>query len=206
MASVMIHLAIAKKVNKQLKMQDNLLYLGTIAPDLSKELNERKDKSHFFSDTKHIDIDKFVNKYKYKMWYPYVMGYFIHLYTDKLWEEEFLPKFVNQSNVKLKDGGMSIPDHNILEKLIYDDCTNLTLTLIDKYNIKLSLFFNEVILPKVEVDEVDTKKLNILVNKMSTILSDDKKKDTLIFDWKEVIKFINYASREITKYLKSLDF
>ena len=118
MASVMIHLAIAKKVNKQLKMQDNLLYLGTIAPDLSKELNERKDKSHFFSDTKHIDIDKFVNKYKYKMWYPYVMGYFIHLYTDKLWEEEFLPKFVNQSNVKLKDGGMSIPDHNILEKLI----------------------------------------------------------------------------------------
>ncbi len=206
MASVMVHLAIVKKVNKHLKAQENLLYLGTIAPDLSKELGNSKDKSHFLDNHGNINLDKFIEKYKYKMWYPYIMGYFIHLYVDKLWEEKFLPRFVNKSNIKLKSGGMSIPDHNILDKLIYDDCTNLTLTLIDKYNINLSIFFNEVIYPKIEVDEVDTKKIDILINKMSVILSNTQKKNTLIFDWKEVIKFVNEASNEIIKYLKSLDF
>ena len=34
----------------------------------------------------------------------FVLGYFIHLYTDKLWKEEFLPTILEKNSIKLLDG------------------------------------------------------------------------------------------------------
>ena len=206
MASIMIHLAVAKKVNKDLKMPENLLFLGTLAPNLSSELNKSKAKSHFYNRKKEIDLDKFINKYQYKMWYPYVIGYFIHLYTDKLWNERFMPNYIKQNKIKLKGGSMSISSIDIINKLIYEDYTNLATTLIDKYDINLGIFFNELTYPKIEVDEIPTKKLDLLINRISSILTNIDNKNTLIFDWKEIYVFINETSKEIISFLEQNNF
>ena len=134
----MIHICVAKKVNEYLKMPDKMLFLGTLAPDLSKELNDSRKKSHFYEQNS-VNLEKFVDKYKYKLWDPYVMGYFVHLFTDKIWEETFVPKFVNNADIKLQHGGMSLSSLDVVSKLIYEDCTNLGTILIDKYEPKLSL-------------------------------------------------------------------
>lgn len=204
MASIMIHICVAKKVNEYLKMPEKMLFLGTLAPDLSKELKDSREKSHFYNESS-IDLEKFVEKYRYKLWDPYVMGYFVHLLTDKIWEEEFVPKFVKKDDIKLQQGGMSLSSLEVINKLIYEDGTNLGITLIDKYEPKLSLFYDDLELPKVVVDEVDTSKLGILINKMSTILANAKKEKTLIFDWGDVICFIDEVSNYIINYIKKYD-
>ena len=40
MASAIIHLCIAKEINKYLKMNEKELLLGAIAPDISKEIGQ----------------------------------------------------------------------------------------------------------------------------------------------------------------------
>lgn len=204
MASIMIHICVAKKVNEYLKLPEKKLYLGTLAPDLSKELNDSRNLSHFY-DGETIDIDKFIDKYKYKLWDPYIMGYFIHLVTDKIWEEDFVPKFIKQDNIKLQQGGMSIASSNIINRLIYEDATNLASVLIDKYEPKLSLFFDEIELPKITVDEIDTSKLEVLINKMSTIVANSKQRKPLIFNWEDIIEFIESMSVYIVDYIKKHD-
>ena len=67
MASAVIHLCIAKEVNKYLNMNLNELLLGSIAPDISKQVGETKEISHFLDHTNEDDIpniDRFLAKYK----------------------------------------------------------------------------------------------------------------------------------------------
>lgn len=205
MASIMVHICVAKKINEYLKMPEKMLFLGAIAPDLSKEIDNSIIKSHFYDNSSNIQIDKFIDKYKYKMWYPYVMGYFIHLYADKLWDEKFIPSFIEKGDIKLKQGGMSLSSIEVVNKLIYEDCTNLAVTLIDKYEPKLSLFYDEVKFPEVIVDEIDTNKLDVLINKVSIMIANAKEEKPFIFDWDEVIKFIDDASIYIIDYIKKFD-
>ena len=48
MASAVIHLAVAKELEKSLNIKYKKdYYLGAIAPDLAKQIGETKDKSHF---------------------------------------------------------------------------------------------------------------------------------------------------------------
>ena len=48
MASAMIHLAVAKTLEQYLDIKNPRdYYLGSIAPDISKQLGENKQRSHF---------------------------------------------------------------------------------------------------------------------------------------------------------------
>ena len=47
MASSMIHIAVASELNKKLNRDSSKLFIGTIAPDISKLVGETKMKSHF---------------------------------------------------------------------------------------------------------------------------------------------------------------
>ena len=64
MASAIIHLCIAKKVNEKLKMNEKELFLGSIAPDISKQIGESKVKSHFLntSDSDVPNVFDFLEK------------------------------------------------------------------------------------------------------------------------------------------------
>ena len=76
MASAIIHLCIAKKVNEKLKMNEKELFLGSIAPDISKQIGESKVKSHFLntSDSDVPNVFDFLEKYKDSLKNPFNMG------------------------------------------------------------------------------------------------------------------------------------
>ena len=72
MASAIIHMCVAKRINEALKLDENALFLGSIAPDISKHVNISKSTSHFITDDGDIpDINLFLDKYKMKLSNPF---------------------------------------------------------------------------------------------------------------------------------------
>lgn len=106
MASSVIHMAVANEINKVIKKDNHKLLIGSIAPDISKHLGETKVKSHFLDseDTAIPNIDNFLNKYKDKLNDDFVIGYFIHLYTDYLWFKYFVSEFYSDNMITKIDG------------------------------------------------------------------------------------------------------
>ena len=105
MASSMIHIAVANEINKVLNKDRTKLLIGTIAPDISKLVGENKVGSHFLED-ENTDIpilDKFLDKYKDNLNDDFVLGYYIHLYTDYLWFKYFLPEFYDKEKHWIKN-------------------------------------------------------------------------------------------------------
>lgn len=206
MASGMIHIAIAKEVNKKLKMDENLLYLGTLAPDLSKILKRKKSRSHFYTTKDAPDLDKFILKYKKEMSRPIEMGYYIHLYVDKLWDELFTKDIIDLDSITLLNGTKIKVKEKDAKKLLNKDFSNINENIINKYDIDLSLFDKSIRVPKIYIDEIPNKKIKLVIDDINKILSESKKERTVILDEKNVYKFINSSSKEIINNLKELEF
>lgn len=204
MASSVIHMCVAKEINKKLKMDHNMILLGSIAPDISKHLGETKTRSHFFNDDKTINIDKFLDKYKNKLFIePFMMGYYIHLYTDLLWEKYFIDEIVEKGSIKLLNGDIIDNTPDLYKKLIYNDYTNLNLKLIDEYNIDVSFFYNNIKLPNIYMEEIPIDKLDLIVEKSRLIIENTKENKAYTFNLDHIKAFIEICSNLI--YLKILE-
>lgn len=206
MASAIIHLAVAKILEKYLLIDNPRdYYLGAIAPDISKQINETKYKSHFLTslDNDIPSIKNFTSKYKNFKYNSFDLGYFIHLYTDKLWFENFIPNLVSGNYIKLLDGTIIKSTPEEIQNLIYNDYTNLNIQLIDEYNLDLSLFYEDFIPPKTTIDEIPINKLNILIDKMGIIITNSKEIKPYTFDCYLVLEFIDNATQELLKTLKA---
>ena len=167
MASSVIHLAIAKKLKKCLNVKNSYdYYLGAIAPDLAKQISRTKKLSHFLFDTREDvpNMDKFTEKYKYFYKNDFELGYYIHLYTDKIWFNEFINSLTYRNSVKLLDGTIIKATEQEITSMIYQDYTNINIQLIDEYNLDLSLFYEEFSKPHSCLDEIPLNKLNILIS------------------------------------------
>lgn len=205
MASAIIHLCVAKEVNKYLKMNENDLLIGSIAPDISKQIGETKEISHFLDHTNEDDIpniDRFLLKYKSELNKPFEMGYFIHLLTDKYWFRDYVYQYIERytrNNTKKKI------TYSAIKNLIYNDYTNINTDLIDKYMLSLDIFFNEYDLPESKITEIPVNKLQILINKMSEIIEDSKEEKTFLFDTKDIEIFITNTVKYIIKDIQLLD-
>ena len=205
MASAVIHLCVAKEINKYLKMDENYLLLGSIAPDISKQIGETKEISHFLDHSNEDDIpniDRFLSKYRSELNNPFEMGYFIHLLTDKYWFRDYVYKFIERYT---QDRVKKNITYTALKDLIYNDYTNLNITLIDNHNLNLDLFYNEIELPKSKIIEIPVDKLNILIEKMGIIIEDSKEEKTFIFDNKDIEEFISNTVKYIIKDIQMLD-
>ena len=205
MASAVIHLAVAKELEKDLNIKYKKdYYLGAIAPDLAKQIGETKDKSHFIINSPQDipNINLFVNKYKKFKKNDFELGYFIHLYTDKLWYEDFIPNIESNNSIKLLDGTIMQTTTEQRTHMIYSDYTNINIDLIENHNLDLSLFYEEFKKPKTKIDEIPIDKLNILINKMGIIIENSKRERTYTFDTYIVEKFINNAIIKIKEELK----
>lgn len=204
MASTIIHLCIAKEVNKYLNMSENALLLGAIAPDISKQIGETKEISHFLDHSSEDDIpniEKFLNKYKEELTNPFTMGYFIHLLSDKYWFRDYVYNYIERYT---KDKTKQKLTYTALKNVIYNDYTNLNIKLIDKYNLQLDLFYNEFEVPKSSITEISLDKLNILIDKMGIIIADSKEEKTFIFDTSDIEKFIEDSVKYIIKDIQIL--
>lgn len=103
MPTPMMHIAIAKKVNEKLSLEKDLLYIGCL---LTNWTNVEYHISHFKGDKKGIEglsePDKYVDKYKDFLENPIVIGYLIHLLTDRFWNKYMV------NNVYLYDSEMQV--------------------------------------------------------------------------------------------------
>ena len=206
MASAVIHIAVAKEINKDLKMNEKELFLGTIAPDISKQLGESKVKSHFLPNDK-TDLpilDKFLDKYKNNLNNPFIMGYYIHLFTDYLWFKYFIPEITNSSDyIKVLSGNKIKCTKEEIEKLIYNDYTNLNISLIEEYNLDLSLFYEDIEIPNIKFDEIPLDKLQVIVDQMGIIIENSKKEYTYSFNIDNVKQFIELCKKIISNDIET---
>lgn len=207
MASAIIHLAVAKKLLDYIKVENKKDYLlGSIAPDISKQIGSSKVSSHFLIKTKPDvpNIQMFINKYPNFINNSFDLGYFIHLYTDKLWFDGFLEHFIYNNSIKLLDGTIIETTKEEMQNMIYSDYTNMNIELIDKYEIDLSLFYEEFQIPKTNILEIPTYRLDILINKMGILISNSKQEKAYTLDINQVEQFIDYTCNEIIKKLQEL--
>lgn len=191
-ASAVIHLAVANEINKELNRDKSQLLIGAIAPDISKFIGEDKTKSHFLKElgSNIPDIESFLNKYKNSLTDDFVMGYFIHLYTDYLWFKYFVTEFYDKPMITKLDGTVVKCSGNMLSLYVYNDYTNLNIKLIDRYNMDLKIFYNQ--LPKLSniIEEIPMDKMGLLLSQMGIIIENSKEKKDYIFNIENVEKFI----------------
>ncbi len=206
MASALIHIAVAKELENSLKIKRKKdYYLGSIAPDISKQIGKTKFESHFLKNSYKNNvpnIDLFIKKYHDFINNSFDLGYFIHLYTDKLWFDGFIDKLKSDGSIKLLDGTILTTNPEEINAIIYSDYTNMNTQLLDDYNLDLSLFYEELPKPKTNIREIPIDKLDILVNKMGIIIENSKEEKSYSFDITLIKDFIDNTVKEIKKVLK----
>lgn len=208
MASSIIHLAVANEVNKVLRRDRTKLLIGTISPDISQAMGETKVLSHFL-DNKETDIpnvNEFLKKYQSKLDDAFVLGYYIHLYTDYLWFKYFIPEIYNkEKNLIIKIDGTKVNCYgNMALIYIYNDYTNINMDLIEQYNLDLKIFYNEI--PKIEniIEEIPMERLDIIINKTGEIIENSKTTKDMVFDMESINQFIKLSIDLILSNLKDI--
>lgn len=204
MASAIIHLAVAKTLEQYLNIENPRdYYLGSIAPDIAKQIGESKQRSHFLINSRDDipNIELFTSKYPNFKENSFDLGYFIHLYTDKIWFSKFTSQIYSGNYIKLLDGTVITSSPEEIMKIVYQDYTNLNIQLLDEYKMDLSLFYEEFIVPNTSIEEIPKEKLNILIDKMGLIIENSKEEKPYTFDIFLVLQFIDEASQEILNIL-----
>lgn len=209
MASSVIHMAVANEINKVIKRDNNKLLIGSIAPDISKHIGESKVKSHFLDneDNDISNIDKFLTKYKYRMNDDFVLGYFIHLYTDYFWFKYFIPEIYNEDNNMITkiDGSIVKCNGNMLSIYIYNDYTNMNIKLLDEYNMDLSIFYEDTPYLENIIDEIPMENIRTIIEKTAIIIENSKEYKDFVFNIENIKKFINTSTELILAQLKELN-
>lgn len=204
MASSMIHIAVANELNKNLKRDSQRLLVGSIAPDISKLVGENKVRSHFLDDENNDipNIDKFLIKYRNHLNDDFVLGYYIHLLTDYLWVKYFMTEISDDNYITKLDGTKIKLSGKMLLLYIYNDYTNLNIKLIDKYNLDLKIFYNE--LPNFNniIEEIPMDKISLIVNKAGEIIANTKENKDMTFNINNINKFIDTSVKLIQSELE----
>ncbi len=204
MASAIIHLCVAKEVNKYLKMDEKELLLGSIAPDMSKLIGETKEISHFLDHSNEDDIpniDRFLAKYRSELNKPFEMGYFIHLLTDKYWFRDYIYQYIERYT---REETKKKITYTALKEIIYNDYTNINIDLIDKYGLALDIFSNEWEFPTSKITEIPMNQLDLLIEKMGQIIESSTEEKTFLFDTKDIEIFIANTVKYIIKDIQIL--
>lgn len=95
-----IHLAVAKKVNEKLKLDQDQIMLGSILPDVSEEKDH--SISHYQSGEKDIEglanPDLFVADNRENLDNPIIIGMLIHILTDRFYNNYMFKTFYIYDN------------------------------------------------------------------------------------------------------------
>ena len=206
MASSMIHICVANEVNKIIKKDRKSILIGSIAPDISKLLNQDKVKSHFLddSDTDVPNTQRFLSKYEAYLDDDFVLGYYIHLYTDYLWFKYFIPNIIKGNYIKELDGTLVEYTEKTFKYYVYNDYSNLNNQLIDRYNFPMKIFYEEIpYIPNI-ISEIPIDRLNLIVDKTGILIEESKKGKKYLFKIDDIITFIESSKKTILKELDSI--
>ncbi len=104
MPSWPVHIALANKLNKKLKLGDDFI-IGNVIPDamngfiiknVSKAVGHQT--THYSSGKGQIALTSFLANYQAKMKNPIIMGYFVHLLTDA-----YFNNYTHEQHIIIKD-------------------------------------------------------------------------------------------------------
>lgn len=209
MASSLIHLAVAKKVNEVIQKNENKILFGAVSPDLSQCLGQTKLYSHFLDGDGADNIPnmgKFLTKYKKDLKDDFVLGYYIHLYTDYFWFKFFLTEIVDNNDMLTKLSGEKIKLNGLmLDLYVYNDYTNLNIQLIEKYNLDLEfLYHNDIKYDDILIEEIPKEQMGKLVDSIVKIVENTKIHKTFIFNMQNIEQFINTTSKLITEEILNM--
>lgn len=205
MASSIINICVAKELNKYLNRKEKDILIGSIAPDISKQIGMTKEKSHFLDNNDDIpNLEKFLKKYKKNLNDDFVMGYYIHLFTDYLWFKYFITNFIKESKVyKLNVETTNLNEQEKL-KLIYNDYTILNRILLDEYELDLSMFYEEKPKFKNIIKEIPMDKIQTIIDKTGIIIKNATPTKSYIFDIEIINKFIDFSVSNILANIDNL--
>lgn len=197
MASSLVHLCVANEINKSIKKDKKKLLIGSIAPDIAKQVGDPRSKSHFYVDNKTNHL-KFLDKYASYLNDDFVLGYYIHLYTDYLWEKYFLTEIGNKHLVKKLNGDIVKCNGDMYRLYIYNDYTSLNSQIIDEYELSLDIFYEDI--PEFDniIEEIPMDKINIIIEKAGIIIANSKQRKEFVFNLDEVQRFIDLSVDIIT--------
>ena len=206
MASSVIHICIANEINKTINRDSKKLLIGTIAPDISKLLGETKFYSHFLDNVNNNipNINKFLDKYGNYLNDDFVLGYYIHLYTDYLWFKYFIPNIIKGNYIKELDGALVEYTEKTFKYYVYNDYSNLNNQLIDRYNFPMKIFYEEIpYIPNI-ISEIPIDRLNLIVDKTGILIEESRKGKKYLFKIDDIITFIESSKKTILKELDSI--
>ena len=206
MPSTIIHLCVAKEINEVIHRDKKDFYIGSIAPDIGKIIGVGKAGTHFsdIEDTTPM-VDRFLKKYKDKLHEDFTLGYFVHLYTDYLWEKYFVTDFVKNDTITLHNGEAISLSDEAYKKFVYNDYTDMNIKLIEFYDLDLGFLFNERNGIETSIEEVPKERIKDLFDKSIEILKASKNSKNYVFDIIEVSRFIEFVSPIIVEELKKLE-
>ncbi len=205
MASSMIHISVANELNKTLKKDRKPFLIGSIAPDIAKQVGLNKKASHFQETNESLpDLDKFLSLYKNDLNDDFVLEYYVHLYTDYLWFKYFEPDFYQNGVIYKLDGTKEVVEKSKKRDYFYNDYTNLNIKLIDEYNLDLSIFYEEIPKFKNIIKEIPMDKIKVIVDQAGIIIENSKENKPYLFDMKIINKFINTSTEYILSNLKDI--
>ena len=69
-------------------------------------------------------MEEFLKKYQKHLSDDFVMGYFIHLYTDYLWGKYFISEIKEKHMIRTIEGEYVKCDAELFQNYIYNDYTN----------------------------------------------------------------------------------
>ncbi len=137
----------------------------------------------------------------------FVLGYFIHLYTDYFWFKYFIPEIYNEDNNMIPkiDGSIVKCNGNMLSIYIYNDYTNMNIKLLDEYNMDLSIFYEDTPYLENIIDEIPMENIRTIIDKTAIIIENSKEYKDFVFNIENIKKFINTSTELILAQLKELN-
>lgn len=189
------------------KQDENDFLIGNLLPDTTRI----KARSHF-RDPKYNDrmveypeTSWFMEKYHNMLHDPSVMGYLFHLYIDRRFFKDYMPRIVEFKNeedeiedkrekvkyVILKRTGEKILKEDFFsEKYYYGDYTNMNTYLVHRYQIPMDLD------PKVHnpgIEEVSYEDVEKVLKELEGYLkvSEDAVKNVKVFDVQDLLLFLD---------------
>lgn len=221
MPGYILHLTAAKmflnrmkreQIMEMSKKDENNFLIGNLLPDTTKI----KSRSHF-RDPKYYDhmveypeTAWFMDKYHDILYNPSVYGYLFHLYIDRKFFKDYMPKIVEFRNeedqievrrdkvkyVILKRTGEKISKEDFFsEKYYYGDYTNMNTYLVHRYQIPIRLD-PEVKNPGVE--EVSYQDVKKVLKELEGYLKVPEKavKNVRVFDVEDLLLFLEESVEE----------
>ena len=205
MPGYILHLTAAQMFLKTQKGQEffktkqdkNDFLIGNLLPDTTKI----KARSQY------PETSWFIKKYKHLLSNSSVVGYLFHLYIDRKFFKEYMPRIVEFRNaqdereerrdmvkdVLLKRTGQRLSKQDFFsEKYYYGDYTKMNMYLVNRYQIPTTLDPN---ISNPGIKEVDYEDVKQVLKELKTYMKvpEDTVKNVRVFDVEDLLFFLENA-------------